>query len=1378
MTPQSTTAARPRAASFSTTLRAEHRGQRGIAIITVLSVLLLMTVLILAFFKMAQSELTDAKHYSETVRTRQLSEVVTNLVIGQIREATRTDLGGNDRYTWASQPGAITQFSSNFQSGTEFYDLAFQVYKLYSNRKMVEGVTPGNNLAFDVPEDWDERPARYVDLNEPVYNSTQQRLYFPIIDPRGYGSRQDGINANSIEGFSYSKSNSRNKEIAGIVEPGSGGGADKQRLPMPVEWLYMLADGTLGTLDDDGAWISPSADASKPTERNPISARVAFWTDDESSKININVASEGAFWDLPRADTRAERDFGRFQPARNEVYRYPGHVSGISLSPIIFPGSGARQVGAKPFLSDRQYDQILALSPKVTYFEQGSRRGDREAATENGTGADAGSYAPGDQRLYATVDELLYSGNAGGSGYAGERPLNEVFQNERTREFFEYGRHSLTVHSNAPEITLFGTPRVCLWPMVDIAAASNKQTYYDRLIAFSSNIGTKAGTNLPRRYYWQRTGPGSRHAEHYNRARKENSELLEQYMFQLGDTPIPGYGGSFFRKYGSGPFKDGQQIMIQIWDGMRNTNMNDPLLPASLHYYRVNGSIRNKAIGPSDQDEGYRWVGRGQIAGSCRCGGTGPHQQVWWQTLSPYGKGHGRVYTLSEACMVMYCRGVNQGGGGGLGDRRAFEALDSGKKLIEIGLLLESFCVSKGFRTIQPNQRMVVAGSFAGGNINSSPSAFPKYFIDGQQFPPMEGRPGGNPAVCARWDNAQNYVGKRAWGGHGGVRLFSADLEGLFTRGRTDLFNNADLQEDRNTTLAWKTNFVKAPGASEETIDETRAIILDETATTMMFQGSPDPMAVVLYDEAFRNGENVNNLIQVFELAFDHPDPSLSGQPFRIPAPVIARDGKTKFVWEDRVKASGKQGPDALINQADVTRSLIPAHGDFRLISGRRVGNKHIWVPHPDFGSATERHAHTLTAADGTKLLGYNSKRGYAIDKNGTPLSYPKDIAPDFPGNPDSASFFPRRTREAKRYALSVDPGVTGDWDQGLGAHPDGPYINRPDDGVQIEGTGDPYFDDLDQPDKMHRSFFAPNRVIVGAGQLGSIPTGIQAEIPWRTLLFRPDAEHYGARNYPRVGDPPDHVMMDFFWMPLVEPFPISQPFATMGKVNMNYRIVPFDYINRATALHGVMKDQRMMAIENGEIDNYKKRGGNDYRYPIDIPTTLLQFEDRFNKGEVFRSATEICEIYMIPRKTGAPKDRNTLGSPRAAINGARGLDYPTMRDFWKEHALTGDNSKERTYANIYPRLTTKSNVFQTHMIVESILKARSVPHDVFDPERDKISGRWRGSAVIERNINPDAIKPGPNSVPDYFTDHRFSRLPSMEEFYTYRVLNIKQFNP
>ena len=37
----------------------------------------------------------------------------------------------------------------------------------------------------------------------------------------------------------------------------------------------------------------------------------------------------------------------------------------------------------------------------------------------------------------------------------------------------------------------------------------------------------------------------------------------------------------------SGPFKDSQEIMTQIWDYMRNTNLNDPLLNEGYHYNRL-----------------------------------------------------------------------------------------------------------------------------------------------------------------------------------------------------------------------------------------------------------------------------------------------------------------------------------------------------------------------------------------------------------------------------------------------------------------------------------------------------------------------------------------------------------------------------------------------------------------------------------------------------------------------------------------------------------------------------------------------------------------------------------------------------------------------
>src|SRR5690606_19158004 len=72
-------------------------------------------------------------------------------------------------------------------------------------------------------------------------------------------------------------------------------GAQTNRVPMPVQWMYILADGKLAAMTP-GTTTIPDA-----TTGNPIVGRVAFWTDDETSKVNINTASEGTFWDRPLA---------------------------------------------------------------------------------------------------------------------------------------------------------------------------------------------------------------------------------------------------------------------------------------------------------------------------------------------------------------------------------------------------------------------------------------------------------------------------------------------------------------------------------------------------------------------------------------------------------------------------------------------------------------------------------------------------------------------------------------------------------------------------------------------------------------------------------------------------------------------------------------------------------------------------------------------------------------------------------------------------------------------------------------------------------------------------------------------------------------------
>ena len=110
------------------------------------------------------------------------------------------------------------------------------------------------------------------------------------------------------------------------------------------------------------------------------------------------------------------------------------------------------------------------------------------------------------------------------------------------------------------------------------------------------------------------------------------------------------------------------------------------------------------------------------------------------------------------------------------------------------------------------------------------------------------------------------------------------------------------------------------------------------------------------------------------------------------------------------------------------------------------------------------------------------------------------------------------------------------------------------------------------------------------------------------------------------------------------------------------------------------------------------------------------------------------------------------------------------MPAFWEAHKLTGDNSRERPYTNLHPRLTVRSNTYQLHFIVQSISKARSTPENKFVPEQDLVTGEKRGRYLLERFINPN----DPN-LPDYATD---AAAGSLEKHYQYRITNRAEFSP
>ena len=278
--------------------------RRGVAIITVLAIVSLMTVLIISFFNMAQSQKVTAIGTVEMQRVVTLKDTAINLVMAQIRQATTLPKSSGAFPIWTSGPGNMRTFHG---SNVDYN----RCYKLYSAEKMViSGIATGpsgarplmEEIENDVDPQWDKKPDMYVDLNRPVVPSNaakdvdnpqklKARLIYPIADPSRYNGQDS--DTNNTEGFSYGKGSLSSKKINGVD-------AQKSQLAMPVRWIYFLQDGSPGVVGSDGKFKAMGKDGGQPTEENPIVSRIAWWTDDETCKINVNTASLPIPWDSPR----------------------------------------------------------------------------------------------------------------------------------------------------------------------------------------------------------------------------------------------------------------------------------------------------------------------------------------------------------------------------------------------------------------------------------------------------------------------------------------------------------------------------------------------------------------------------------------------------------------------------------------------------------------------------------------------------------------------------------------------------------------------------------------------------------------------------------------------------------------------------------------------------------------------------------------------------------------------------------------------------------------------------------------------------------------------------------------------------------------------
>jgi len=545
---------------------------------------------------------------------------------------------------------------------------------------------------------------------------------------------------------------------------------------------------------------------------------------------------------------------------------------------------------------------------------------------------------------------------------------------------------------------------------------------------------------------------------------------------------------------------------------------------------------------------------------------------------------------------------------------------------------------------------------------------------------------------------------------------------------------------------------------------------------------------------------------------------------------------------------------------SDVIRTMVPAVGDYRLIAARYDVPPAMWMRHPVWtktinqGLAAPRTVHSFTTHWATTENGVvlptdgviaNARFSSLVSKNhmlvvGAP--YSDGRIPDLP--PDTG------------WATAANS--YGDFDNGIGNSRDGPWVNKPDEGNFYAGKftrgsstkfyrSGYFFEPWRNSDDWRSGvYMTPNRIVTSPVMFGSLPTGVwpggnistgalvgatgvtftQGK-PWQTLLFRPYARSHASLGkavspgHPGDYNPRDHFLLDMFFMPVVEPYAISEPLSTAGKINLNYQIVPFTNITRATGLHALMKGEFMTTLpRNEDVNNAKSfysqslatdalrqqraladwnSGGDSlfdekqhrrfWHRPVDVTKTLYQFERKFRHlpsgsnhaalryNGLFRSASQICEIHLIPDVSGGASDGGeVLGSVASISESTSGTQLQAVMDqFWQNHSPTGDNTRERPYSNIYARATTRSNTFRVHMRAQVLRKARSVAADVVDPAKDAVLGEYRGSALIERYIDPtDTVNP----IPDYAASANPLNLPPLETFYKFRTLESKRFSP
>jgi len=1223
-------------------------------LVMALVALAVMMILLLALFAGASHQIHGAQSDASLARERMLADSAVALVIGQVEEASL-----QTNQAWISQPGLLRTYNTNaVRTPTA-------CYKLYSTTNLAGMTDTSGNLNFftnDIPANWSSEPNQYTDLNSPAQTTGGESIY-PILDPGA---------TNSVEGVS----------------------SDTGAVTMPVAWLYQLQDGTLGP-------------ASNGTAANPIVARIAFWTDDETCKINVNTAGCGSPWNTPRVNSTNDVAWSTTQPAAGEFSAYPGHPAMTSLAMVFGTNSYSSQ-------------QLLGLTPRYAW-------GGSEFGTQPTT---PGETVPTKMdRLYASLDELCFNTNMTGT------PLQRQASPVNAAQL-EMARFVLTAHSESPETTLLGEPRVAIWPVADSTSASAPRiTATDSAITNAATVG--AGTTNARSYFFQRNNPLNPKDDFdptvTNSAPTASNLQLFNDLVNRGNLNLPGYGTTLNAKY---PGAEWTQLVLEIADYIHGINSIDPSSAPFVSY----------AAGNSTNSVGYGFID--------------PLTTTYGMGTSAITlRGLGRCPTLSSLTLVFYVCGF------GFDSKTTPSYIDYEEtpddlagtswntyfapsspywqhvtsERIRVVVIPCTFQPGCGYPEVSDNCTIQISGLNGIGMTSTNSNDFG--FASSVAVSPLLG----NPFKILSAD--------RAWGGNEGPITWRAIGDALANG-----------------------NAATYPFAGPNPYIVSMPTKPQYSATTgrLTWPGMSNIAFYGLNTLTVRINDPNGNTLQTMQLYL----PKVSFPPPTILNEYDHRDGSTLATstanWStnasdhvfpsyymnlnNRLLATQNNRP-FLIQPGDVTRGIEA--NDLRVVAALAnvPANVSSSVPSSSFQTVANythniAQAHNLSFADGTSALGsfgptqLAKSASYSTATNSV-------IGLDWRDGktPVTNSWYTVATCSAPTAANGVTmlpvQNIAGDWDTGPGFAPDGAQINLPDAGT-TNAPASAYFSlvggDVGAPTQR-----TPNALVSSPVIFGSLPAGINPatptnSAPWRTLLFCPypaaDTAHPGFGNSSVVPPiAPDHLILDNFWMPVVEPYAISTCMATDGKINLNDQIAPFTYLHRNTALHALLNDLRIPAISVTTAGTYKSPGTPlpTIWNAVDENATIAQIENKFanNSVDAYLSESEICTVPLVPSV-----------NPSLVVTGSVSGTQTNLDSFWMGNSypdgeLTGDNLRELPYAQLYGRLTTRSNSYTVHVRVQVLQK---LPHDpnqnVWNEGVDLVQGDWRGSYEIERYLDPAAAAP------------------------------------